>query len=299
LTFELSPPILHNTGLAQSLRFLGDQMKSKHGLVVRVRADEKAEPETEDMRVFLFQAARELLFNVVKHARTRSADIEVRRSDEKSMQVTVSDSGVGFDPNRRSKGDSRYGFGLFSIQERLEVIGGRLDIQSIPGSGCRCTITVPLGQSFTTRQAIPEEVPALPIPPKPRGGLLRAGHKIRVLVADHASFARQAVIQLLEEHGDIVVVGQASDGQEALELARKTNPDVILMGVKMPRLDGIETTYRLRQELPQVRVIGLSTGGEPEQGFAAERAGAFAILDKTDHLENLVSTIRSSVTGAA
>jgi PAS domain S-box-containing protein len=299
LTFELSPPILHNTGLALSLHYLGERMKAKHGLTVNVQADEQAEPETEDIKVLLFQAARELLFNIVKHARIKSAAIEARRSDDGSIQITVSDSGVGFNPNRCAKDDSRYGFGLFNIRERLEVIGGRLDIESAPGSGCRCMITVPTGRCIPVNQAqsVPLQTPALPV--KPKGGLLRASRKIRVLVADNLAVVRQGVIRLLEEHKDIVVVGEASDGQEALELARQINPDVILMEVKMPRLDGIAATLLLRREFPQVRVIGLSSGEESEQGAAIGRAGAFAVLDKTGHLENLAPTIRNSFVGAA
>jgi PAS domain S-box-containing protein len=299
LTFDLNPPILHGAGLAQSLDYLREQMKAKHGLIVNVRADEQAEPEADDIKVLLFQSARELLFNVVKHARIKTADLETRRFKEDFIQITVSDSGVGFDPKKCFKEGSRYGFGLFNIRERLDLIGGQLDIHSIPGSGSRCTITVPIAQCITVKQPGLEMERAPLIPTKPQGGLIRAGYRIRVLVTDNLSVVREQVIRLLEEHKDIAVVGEASDAQEALELARQVIPDVILMEVNMPRLDSIETVIRLRQELPQVRVIGLSSEKELEQGAAICQAGAFAVLDKNNRLETLVSTIRNAFESAA
>jgi len=118
-------------------------MESKHGLTVGVRSDERAEPLPEEIRILLFQCTRELLFNVVKHAHVKAAEVEVLRSEAGEVQVTVSDAGTGFDPGRIEEKSSEGGFGLFSIRGRLGLTGGRLEIESAPGAGTRCTIIVP------------------------------------------------------------------------------------------------------------------------------------------------------------
>jgi signal transduction histidine kinase len=143
LTFELSPPVLYDRGLGPALEWLGEWMEAKHGLTVTVKADEHADPGNQDVRVLLFQATRELLFNVVKHAHVNRADLCLSLKAGE-VQIVVSDKGVGFDPGqRRNARMSSNGFGLFSIRERLELAGGKMKVVSAPGSGCRFTLTVP------------------------------------------------------------------------------------------------------------------------------------------------------------
>jgi signal transduction histidine kinase len=107
LTAELSPPILHEGGLNAGLRRLARRMANTQGLFVDLELDESG-PLPEDLKVLLFEPIRELLFNVVKHANTRSAVVNLRRFDD-SLQLTVSDEGAGFDPKGiPAAGDGRH-----------------------------------------------------------------------------------------------------------------------------------------------------------------------------------------------
>ncbi len=143
LTRELSPPILREGGLIQALQWLAGWMAEKHGLQVTVTATEDVTPESDDQKVQLFQAVRELMFNVVKHAGVGAASVQVSRQEDQ-IQVLVEDSGAGFDPAQlTAKGVTR-GFGLVNIRERLDAMGGRLEIDSAPGKGSRLTLTAPL-----------------------------------------------------------------------------------------------------------------------------------------------------------
>jgi PAS domain S-box-containing protein len=142
LSHELSPPFFDRQDLVALLEWLCGQMKTKHKLFVRLAADPDIEL-TDALAAFLFRAAQELLFNVVKHAGTNKAVMEVRRCD-RMMRMTISDDGCGFDPASLAR-SRRGGFGLFSIQERIAIMGGRLDIESVPGAGSRFIITAPLG----------------------------------------------------------------------------------------------------------------------------------------------------------
>jgi signal transduction histidine kinase len=126
------------------VRWLGEWMGTKHGLQVDIEADGLAEPVDENMRVLLFQAVRELLFNVVKHAKVKRASVSVHRMNESEIRIRVSDNGIGFDSLKAgTNGSSVSSFGLFYIRERLDLMGGRMVVESSPGNGSSFTLFVP------------------------------------------------------------------------------------------------------------------------------------------------------------
>ncbi|HUW60531.1 MAG TPA: response regulator [Candidatus Bathyarchaeia archaeon] len=143
LTIELSPPILYDAGLVPALEWLAGWMREKHGLTTAVDANEEAEPDSEDIRILLFEAVRELLFNVVKHAQIDEATVLVQKTPNDEITVTVEDTGAGFDPKSAQDRSGGAGFGLFSILERFGLVGGHMDIETAPGMGTRVTLRVP------------------------------------------------------------------------------------------------------------------------------------------------------------
>jgi len=144
LTVELSPPVLYVAGLKGALEWLARHMYERCGLLVEVEADPQVEPESEDVRILLFQSVRELLFNVVKHAGVKHARIAMARSPGGQIRLEVLDEGIGFDSeNLAARETSGSGFGLFSIRERLELLGGRMDVDSASGQGTRVTVEAP------------------------------------------------------------------------------------------------------------------------------------------------------------
>jgi PAS domain S-box-containing protein len=141
LSHELSPAVLHHGDLAETLRWLANQLQAQHGLVVHVHVQGPARLPSEALKGFLYKAAQELLFNVVKHAGVKEAQIRVRQCG-RCICLSVSDRGRGFDPQELRK---TTGFGLLSIRERVELLGGRMKIRSAPGRGSTFLIVVPDG----------------------------------------------------------------------------------------------------------------------------------------------------------
>jgi DNA-binding NarL/FixJ family response regulator len=119
----------------------------------------------------------------------------------------------------------------------------------------------------------------------------------RVLVADDQPLVRSGFRMILDERPDIELVGEAEDGAEAMELARKLKPDVILLDVRMPRLDGVEATRRLVADGTSARILILTTFDLDEYVYAALQAGASGFLLKDVRPEELVDAIRVVAAG--
>jgi PAS domain S-box-containing protein len=144
LTFELSPPVLYQIGFEAAVSWLAEQFQKEHGISCQFEDDWQSKPLDEDVRTILFKATRELLLNITKHAKAKKARLSVQKDDE-AIRVTVQDDGIGFDTSAQDPPASATGgFGLFSIRERLNYIGGQVEIYSGPGRGTRVTLTAPL-----------------------------------------------------------------------------------------------------------------------------------------------------------
>ncbi|MFZ0426939.1 MAG: ATP-binding protein [Acidobacteriota bacterium] len=144
LSHELSPLTLDESGLVPALRRLGELMRKSHGLDVSVEAPPGVEPGDAATSSMLYRAVRELLNNVSKHSGSGRAEVRLRRQDA-WIEVIVEDFGCGIDPSRLEDGCTiSEGFGLRSIRERVEILGGRLQITSRPGQGTRVHLFVPL-----------------------------------------------------------------------------------------------------------------------------------------------------------
>lgn len=119
-------------------------MKEKHGLQVHNMIDLRVDTPHEDMRILLFLAVKELLFNIVKHAGVTEAFVELTVLDNEHLQVVVRDRGCGFEAEDCRIGKAPgSGFGLMSLRERLEMLGGQFVIDSKPGSGVEAVIVAP------------------------------------------------------------------------------------------------------------------------------------------------------------
>ena len=295
LTAELSPPILQQGGLVPALEWLVKWMRDKHGLTVSLASHGKIESAPEAVVILLFQSARELLFNVAKHAGVRTARVVVMQEADR-IQVDVEDEGVGFDPVQlHGEGAKSRGMGLFSIQERLNYLGGSLEIDSAPGCGSRFKLITPQISMETDVSLIHEQSIVSIAIASQREATVGLEKKVRVILVDDHMVMRQGLAGLLRAESDIEIIGEASDGQSAIDLIRELRPDVVLMDISMPGMDGIEATRIIHNELPEVRIIGLSMFQEGERQAAMREAGAVDYLTKTGPSQALIDAIRACV----
>jgi signal transduction histidine kinase len=305
LVADLSPPVLREFGLPAALQWLAEHM-GPHGLSVTVEIAKDCPILPEDEAVLLFQSVRELLMNVSKHAGVAQASVTLSIPRQDCLQIIVADGGKGFDPTAVDRPTEQ--FGLFSIRERMQVMGGILEIESSPGHGTTAKLTLPISPKAT--EAPPTGLAGAPIEQGPQdespGVTPEAGRtmgraarpsfqqtaKVRVLLADDHAMVRQGLRNVLESYQDLQVIGEARDGMEAIELAQTLKPDVIVMDVNMPRLDGVAATSRVKLEQPATTVIGLSVNGARQVAEAMRQAGASAFLTKDSVADQLYQAIQ-------
>ncbi len=285
LSYELSPPVLQ-LGLVSALKWLAQKMKEQFGLQIQLEIKSEQRFENESLRTCMFRAVHELLFNTVKHSGVKNAHLTISGSED-GVVITVTDEGRGFDTAILKNLQSKAGFGLLTIKERLSYMGGSLTIHSTRGKGSTFTLTMPIRSSN-------DKVLFLNLPSKSRTSELPemlASSKIRVLFADDHELMRQGLMELVSRQPDIQVVGEAANGREALELARNLRPDIIFMDVSMPEMNGIEATRDIKAELPEIRVIGLSMFEDEQIMKSMNDAGAEAFISKSASLPMILRAI--------
>jgi len=277
LSVELYPPALQSSGLAAALTWLAGQTSEKYGLTVKVSADPRANSTRKDIRTLLFESVRELLVNAGKHARVDQVAIDLALDAEEALCITVTDKGVGFDATALDRAKTApVGWGLFSIRERLTLLGGRFEIESVPGQGTVFRLIAPRGAAPESAESTASTATLPPLP------------VLRVLIVDDHPSVRDAYRKLLQARSEFVVIGDAADGLEAIAQARALRPDLILMDISMPRMDGIEATRRLRAELPGITILGMSSQPRMDVAQPIEEAGAAGYFIKGLDTEQMI-----------
>jgi CheY-like chemotaxis protein len=167
-------------------------------------------------------------------------------------------------------------------------VGGTFELSSQPGAGtsvrigltdCLDEVESPIMRPADSRRTHRDDQ--------------EIGRKgIRVLVVEDHPVTRRGIMQLLSEHVDLNLVGEAGDGQTALAMAALTKPDVVIMDVVMPGMSGIDATRSIKSEHPGITVIGFSMHNEEDVRRRMIQAGASAYVVKDEAVEQLVKTVR-------
>jgi PAS domain S-box-containing protein len=293
LSHELSPPVLHYTSFLDALEWLIGKMEAHFGLAVHLEAHSDIYISNVPLKVFLFRALHEFLFNTVKHARVQRATICLATSFS-GLKITVSDKGRGFDIENIETPSAQSGLGLLSLRERADSMGIGLAMESSPGWGCRITMSVP--EDLLDNQTMEPEEPR-------RGSRTynTGNHEVsfmkkgtRIVFADDHQVMREALVSMMDNQPEIEVVGEAATGAEAVDMVKRLKPHVVVMDVSMPVMDGMEATRRIKKEFPEVRVIGLSMYNDEQIERVMRQAGAEAFLSKAGSSADLLKAIRGA-----
>jgi len=228
----------------------------------------------------------------VKHAHADRVSLGLGLTADGALCITVTDHGIGFDPATLAATSQAapIGWGLFSIRERLTLLGGRLSIESAPGQGARFELIAPLVSAAEAVEKADVETPA--------GGAVGAGagsrpshDALRILIVDDHAAVRKALREMLHRSPELRVVGEAANGLEAIVEVGALRPHVVLMDISMPLMDGIDATRQLTAAYPSVQIFGLSMQQRPEGRHPIEEAGAAGFFVKGVDTQRLIDQL--------
>ena len=233
------------------------------------------------------RVVQEALCNIGRHARAENALVRLSFGSS-ALHLEISDDGDGFPPStlRRAPRPGG-GFGLIAMRERARLTGGTIEVRSTPRQGTEIRVQVP----YETTATAADPVEALAAA---RGGRRPAADgTIRVLIVDDHEALRFGIRGILERSEGITVAGEADNGERGVEMALALAPDIVLLDVRMPKLDGMATIRRMHELGSTARVILLSAFSGDEHVLEGLRAGARAYLLKDVSPDDLVRSIRS------
>lgn len=289
---DLRPPLLSDAhDLHRAISWVVGRVQ-RRGLTVLVHDEGEPIALDEEVLTVTYQTIHELLFNVLKHAQTKQATLTLQR-DHEYLEAVVTDQGAGFDVQRRSTASKEGGFGLLNVRERVELLGGRLELSSRIGGGTSARVIMPLLSRASRANSVDQYDSPAPDSPAglPDGSAETDGFITRIVLVDDHQLVRAGLRSLLEEHAAFSIVAEASDGQRAIEVARRLRPDIIVMDVHMPTMNGLEATRRITAEFPEISVIGISMHDDEKTALAMREAGAMGYISKGEAAEKLVGMI--------
>ncbi|GKU79105.1 hybrid sensor histidine kinase/response regulator transcription factor [Paenibacillus sp. L3-i20] len=250
---------LEKLSLLESLQQLAQDFQNHTKVNVRIRVLGEQYLLPKGAKLTFYRCLQESLTNAVRHGQSTKVVVTLH-FEERQIRLEVQDNGSGMAIQQE-------GFGLNAMKERAKNLQGQVSVFTELGQGTVIVCTLP-------RQIdLPDEV-------------------IRLLVVDDQPFIRESLHNILEVHKDLHVVGLAEDGQQAIELCEQLSPQLVLMDLDMPNMDGISASKIIKQKWPNTFILILSTFQDTEQVLEVLRSGADGYLLKSIEPRLLAENIR-------
>ncbi|WP_182813648.1 hybrid sensor histidine kinase/response regulator transcription factor [Bacillus sp. ME78] len=252
--------------LATTLQQLTEEFKKHAKVNVRTRIIGEEYMVSKQSKMTLYRSLQESLTNAVHHGHSTEIIVSLH-FEPQQIRLDVQDNGCGVE-------EWKDGFGLTAMKERVSQSQGRVIVYSKKGEGTLISCVLPKQVQLSNKQ-------------------------IRLCIVDDHSFIRESLHTILSGLEDLQVVGMAEDGEQALELCGRLKPDVVLMDLEMPNLDGIHATKMIKKKWPDIRVLILSTFQNTERAKEIIRNGADGYVLKSIDSRELAESIRLVYRGSA
>lgn len=252
--------------LATTLQQLTEEFKKHAKVNVRTRIIGEEYMVSKQSKMTLYRSLQESLTNAVRHGHSTEIIVSLH-FEPQQIRLDVQDNGCGVE-------EWKDGFGLTAMKERVSQSQGRVIVYAKKGEGTLISCVLPKQVQLANEQ-------------------------IRLCIVDDHSFIRESLHTILSGLEDLQVVGMAEDGEQALELCGRLKPDVVLMDLEMPNLDGIHATKMIKKKWPDIRVLILSTFQNTERAKEIIRNGADGYVLKSIDSRELAESIRLVYRGGA
>jgi two-component system NarL family sensor kinase len=300
LSYLLHPPLLDELGLSSAVQWFAQGFENRTGIHVAVDIPSNLVRLAPDAEVALFRIVQESLANVHRYSGSATADVRAR-SDAGEVRLEIGDFGKGMSlesakPNRAVV--APLGVGIQGMKERVRQLSGTLEITSRPGSGTRVTAILPIGSRRaelpeSDQESIVQEGQSVPSRETAHSEVWRK----RILIADDHDVLRRGIRTMLESDPSLEVCAEAVDGKDALEKTLTQAPDLVILDINMPTMNGLDVLRQIVRHRPQTKVLAFSVHDSKRIVEEILAAGAHSYLSKATAGQHLVHEVRSLLNG--
>jgi two-component system, NarL family, sensor kinase len=296
LSYLLHPPLLDELGLSSAVHWYTQGFEKRTGIHVEVDIARDFPRLPADVETTLFRVIQESLTNVHRYAESPTASIHVSCvGGEVKLQIGDRGKGIRAEILKSSRNSvAPLGVGIQGMKERMRQLSGLLEVTSRPNQGTVVTATLPIREQRA--ESATSDGRGGEWPSGSNGGI-ESGPRSRILIADDHEVLRRGIRTMLESEKNWEVCGEAIDGQEVIEKAIALGPDLIILDINMPVLNGVAAVRRILRECPKMRILVFSVHESDQTIREILSSGAHGYLSKAKAGEELVQVVKLLLSG--
>jgi len=297
LSYLLHPPLLDELGLPAAAKWYAQGFQKRTGIRADVDIPRNLPRLRPDAEVALFRVVQESLTNVHRYSGSRTAYVRIR-VDEDEFKLEVGDSGKGM-PAEKAKaagggggGNAPLGVGIQGMRQRIRQLSGRLEILSQLGKGTVVVATLPLQEL-----SLPVDLESLAGATDEGRADDRKSATHRILVADDHEMLRRGVRSMLESEPGLQICGEATDGIEAVEKTLSLKPDLVILDINMPALNGLAVVRQILRARPETKILIFTVHDSEQTSQESFHVGAHGFLSKGKAGRDLIAAVKAVLSG--
>jgi two-component system NarL family sensor kinase len=296
LSYLLHPPLLDELGLSSAVKWYVAGFTSRTGISIETDIPSDVQRLSANAEVAIFRVLQESLANVHRYSESPRACVRLKNTAD-MIKIEIQDFGKGIEPLKTGSANEsigRFGVGIQGMTERIRQLGGRLVITSGPHRGTLVVATIPLSsQAVMPTQASSGLVQTTSVLGTELAGPVEGTRRKRILIADDHEMLRRGVRNTLQTQVDLEICGEAVNGQEAVDKVKALQPDLVILDINMPVLNGLVAVRQILRHRPLTKVLVFSVHDSDQTVQEVHAAGAHGFISKGKDAQDLLRVVRN------
>jgi two-component system NarL family sensor kinase len=294
LSYLLHPPLLDELGLSSAVKWFVAGFTSRTGIVVETHVPAEIRRLSADAEVAIFRVLQETLTNVHRYSESPKASVRMEATPDE-IKLEIRDFGVGMKSSKTTGGSGpleRLGVGIQGMTERMRQLGGKLQITSSPNRGTIVSATLPIANQVALPTQASTQLSSSPDLALELAGTVANTLRKKILIADDHEMLRRGVRNTLQAEPDLEICGEAVDGQDAVQKVKALHPDLVILDINMPVLNGLVALRQILRSRPDTKVLVFSVHDSDQTVQEVYAAGAHGFLSKGKDSQDLLRVVR-------
>ena len=296
LSYLLHPPLLDELGLASAVKWYVAGFTSRTGINIETDIPLDIQRLSPNAEVAIFRVLQESLTNVHRYSESPRACVRLKSTAD-MIKIEIQDFGKGMESSKTSSANASvggFGVGIQGMTERIRQLGGKLVITSGLHRGTLVVATIPLSsQEVMPTQGSSGLILSTSVLATDRARPLDGTLRKRILIADDHEMLRRGVRNALQTELDLEICGEAVNGQEAVDKVKTLQPDLVILDINMPVLNGLAAIRQILRHGPHTKVLIFSVHDSDQTMQEVHAAGAHGFISKGKDAQHLVRIVRN------